>query len=84
MDEEQILATILYRMHWHGYWGGRHTSIENLTHGFPGHLKGKVKKVMDHLLKTNWVIVKPKPDALHISLDTQFKPEICDFINRKT
>ncbi|MEI6102714.1 MAG: hypothetical protein WCP70_02110 [Methanothrix sp.] len=42
-----IKAKILHKLHRHGYWGGRHTSLDNLPKGFEKSLRGEVKEAAE-------------------------------------
>lgn len=78
--DEQIRQTLLRKMLYQGFIGGKHTSYENLPKGFPRGIKKQIEKIVDKLIKEGYFIVKPKPDSLHLSLDpkklTQVKREI--------
>ena len=76
MERARIIKTILFKLDRLGYWGGRHTSIENLTHGFQSHLKKQVKTSLKELVHSGLLITKPKPDSLHVSLNPRYKKEI--------
>ncbi len=83
MDSSKIVKTILLKLDRLGYWGGRHTSIENLTHGFPSHLKKEVKIVLKNLIRSGYLLTKPKPDSLHVSLNPRYTKEILRLIESK-
>ncbi len=83
MKKSKIVKTILLKLDRLGYWGGQHTSVENLPHGFPSHLRGKVKKVVKKMVRSELLITKPKPDSLHVSLNPRKMDEIKDIINNK-
>jgi len=71
-----IQRAIIRKLYKLDYWGGRHTSIDNLQKGFEGHLKGLVKKEAQELLKQGLVLCKPKPDGLHVFLNPRRVDEI--------
>lgn len=67
--DEEIKHTVLRKMLYHGYIGGKHTSIENLPKGFPKDLRKRVSKIIEKMIKEGYFILKPKPDSLHVSLE---------------
>jgi hypothetical protein len=56
-------------MLYHDFIGAKHTSIENIPKGFPKHERKRVLDITKDLAKEGFIIVKPKPDAWHVSLD---------------
>jgi hypothetical protein len=46
MEKEEVKGFIVKKLFQHGYIGGRHTDIENLKKGLPGHFKGNAKKIL--------------------------------------
>ncbi|HLC74849.1 MAG TPA: hypothetical protein VJH88_03255 [Candidatus Nanoarchaeia archaeon] len=77
-----IIANILVRkLAYMGKWGGSHTSFDNLPKGFPGHLRGDVKKVAEQLIKENILLVKPTSYGREVSLNPASKAEIEEMIN---
>ena len=67
-------TAILRNLFFHGYIGGRHTAVENLYHGFPGHLRGEAEKAAGRLLKQGWLIRKPTGYGLQVSIDPRMLP----------
>jgi len=59
-----------------GKWGGSHTSFDNLPKGFPGHLRGDVKKVAEKLIKENILLMKPTSYEKEVSLNPERKADI--------
>jgi len=59
-----------------GKWGASHTSFDNLPKGFPGELRGKVKKEAQLLIKQGLIISKPTSYGMQVSLNPKFKREI--------
>ena len=53
-----IAATLVRKLAYMGKWGGSHTSFDNLPKGFPGHLRGDVKKIAEKLIKENILLAK--------------------------
>ena len=74
--DEDIKRTILRKMLRLGYIGGRHTSIDNLPKGFPKKERGRVKMVVQIMLKEGYFLKRRKPDALHVSLNPRILPRV--------
>ncbi len=67
---------IVKKLFHHGYIGGRHTDMENLKKGLPGHEKGDVKEAAEELIKEDILILKPTSYGKHVYLNPRKKPEI--------
>ena len=75
-SDDEIRKAILRKMLRGEFIGAKHTSIENVPKGFPKSERGNVKKVAEKLVKEGYFICKPKPDALHVSLNPKMLPQI--------
>ncbi len=73
MQNVDIKKVLLRKLAKHGYWGGRHTSFDNLHKGFPKHLGREIKIIAEELIKDNILIPKPTSYGLHVSLNPQMK-----------
>ena len=84
MFKEQYLnvlaATLLNRMFQRGKWGGAHMPADKLQHGVQGHLRGDAKKVIDELIKKNFILSKPTHYGLEISLNPRKQKEILKLV----
>ncbi len=80
--EDEIKRFILRKLVRHRMWMHKHTSIHNLPKGLPDYLRSKreVRKVVDELLKTEFLLSKPTSYGLEVSLNIKKKKEIEDFI----
>jgi hypothetical protein len=76
MEKEQLKGFIVKKLFHHGYIGGRHTDIENLKKGLPGHVKGDAKEAAKELIKEGIIIPKPTSYGLHVALNPQKREEI--------
>ncbi len=76
MEKGQLKGFIVKKLFYHGYIGGRHTDIENLKKGLPGHLKGDIKKAAKELIREQIIITKPTSYGLHVSLNPDKRKEI--------
>ncbi|MCX6673350.1 MAG: hypothetical protein NTY37_06190 [Methanothrix sp.] len=72
----QIKAKILNKLHRHGYWGGRHTSFDNLPKGFEKSLRGVVKEAAEELICEGLLKGKPTSYGIEVSLNPEKKDEI--------
>lgn len=80
MEKEQLKGFIVKKLFHHGYIGGRHTDIENLKKGLPGHVKGDVKEAAKELIKEEILVPKPTSYGLHISLNPAKRKEIDKYL----
>lgn len=76
MEKEQLKSFIVKKLFHHGYIGGRHTDIENLKKGLPGHVKGDIKEAAKELIKEELLITKPTSYGLHVSLNPMKRAEL--------
>lgn len=77
MEIEELKGFIVKRLYRRGYIGGRHTAIEHLQKGLPGHLRGTVSEVVHELVKEELLILKPTSYGLQVSLNPR-KREVID------
>lgn len=76
MEEEELKRFLVKKLFHHGYIGGRHTAIEHVQKGLPGHCKGNVKKAAQELMKEQIILPKTTAYGLHISLNPKKREEI--------
>lgn len=82
MEDEMIVATILYNLRRKRILGGKHTHFDTLKKGFPVHLKGSVGKIAKDLISRKWIVTKPTSYGLQVSLNKNFIKGIEKFIFR--
>lgn len=75
-------AKILYKLMRLVKWEPAHTSIDNLTKGFPKHKRGEIKKLIPGLIKKRLLHVKPTAYGREVSLNVKRKKEIEELISR--
>jgi len=75
-----IRRTIIEKMVKHRIWGGKHASVENVSKGFPPHLKREVLDEIKSLIKEGIIISKPTSYGLQISLNPRMKATIEEII----
>ena len=81
-SKDKIKATILYHLRRKKVIGGVHTPFDTLRRGFPGHLGCDVNKVAKELIKEEFLITKPAPYGLQVSLNKEKLNEIEEFIKK--
>ncbi|XES77822.1 MAG: hypothetical protein ACBZ72_02815 [Candidatus Bathyarchaeia archaeon] len=74
--DKKIRQAILRKMLRQEFIGAKHTSIENIPKGFPKHMRKDVADITRQLNKEGFIIFKPKPDAIHVSLNPKMLPKI--------
>ncbi len=82
MEEEEIVATILYNLRRRKTIGGKHTHFDTLSKGFPSHLGKDIKKIAKDLINHGWIVSKPTSYGLQVSLNKNKMKEIEEFIFR--
>lgn len=76
MDDKEIACALVRKLAYMGKWGASHTSFDNLPKGFPGHVRGDVKKVAEKLIKQNILCAKPTSYGMEVSLNPDRKADI--------
>jgi hypothetical protein len=71
-----IEKAILQKMYEHTFIGEKHTSADNIPKGFPKHLRGKVKKALDKLIRQGYILPKITSYGLEVSLNPRQITEI--------
>ena len=85
MDEDnfnKIKRFILGKLVRKRMWMHKHTSIHNLPKGLPDRLRSskEVRKVVDDLLKTGFLLSKPTNYGLEVFLNIKKRKEIMEFV----
>lgn len=80
MEKEQLKGFIVKKLFHKGYIGGRHTDIENLKKGLPGHVKGDIKEAAQELIKEEILIPKQSSYGLHVFLNPRKRSEIDKYL----
>jgi len=80
MNMDVIAKTILARLYADRIIGGRHTAFENLSKGFPRHLRGEAKETAEWLIRKGFIIAKPTSYGLQVSLNHYRIAEIEEII----
>ena len=63
-------------------WMGKHTNINNMKKGLPGHARDSkvISKVVSELIKKEWLLSKPTHYGLELSLNIKMKKEIEEYL----
>lgn len=74
LNEPQIRAMILFKLHKRGNWGASHTAFDNIKKGFNERDLGKhgtklVDKIAKELIRDGLIIPKPTHYGVQISLN---------------
>ena len=78
-----LKAKVLFKLARFGCYGGKHISLDVLTHGFKPHEKGEVDGIMDELITERWLLEKPAHYGKQVMLNIEFSKEIKAFIRQK-
>ena len=78
MEKEK--AQIIVKLARHRYWGGKHTSIDNLPKGAPRDRWNQIRKFIQDLINEEFLLVKPTKTGRHVSLNPKKNKEICGVI----
>jgi len=77
-----IKAKILFKLARKEIYGGKHLSLDLLKHGFKGHEKGEVDKIVEELTKVGWLLTKPAHYGKQVMINLNHSKEIKDFIKK--
>ncbi len=81
-DDNWVKATLFYHLRRKRVIGGKHTSFDTLRRRFPSHLGKDVKKIAEELIKQGFIITKPAPYGLQVSLNKEKIRKVDEFIFR--
>jgi hypothetical protein len=85
--DDEIKATILFKLHKRGNWGASHTAFDNLHKGFKEADMGKqgikrAETIAKDLIREGWIIPKPTSYGLQIALNPRENQAIITFMRR--
>jgi hypothetical protein len=86
LTEEQIRATILFKLHKRGNWGASHTAFENIKKGFSERDFGKhgtktADKIARDLIREGLIVAKPTHYGMQISLNPRQNEKIISIMS---
>ncbi len=81
---DELKLHILKKLYGQRCWMGKHFSINNLPQGLPSHARNStiIKKAVDELIKSQWLLSKPTHYGLELSLNIHRKKEIEEYIEK--
>ena len=87
LSDEQIKATLLFKLHKRGNWGASHTAFDNLHKGFKEADLGKhgtkrIESLAKELIREGWIIPKPTSYGLQVALNPKESKAIIAFMKR--
>ncbi|MGD0424559.1 MAG: hypothetical protein ABSA92_14055 [Candidatus Bathyarchaeia archaeon] len=87
LSDEQIKATILFKLYKRGNWGGSHTAFDNLKKGWKQEDLGKhglkrIEKLSRELIRQGFIIPKPTNYGPQVSLNPRQNQEIITLMKR--
>ena len=87
LSDNQIKATILFKLHKRGNWGASHTAFDNLHKGFREADLGKhgtrrIETIAKGLIRQGWIIPKPTSYGLQVALNPRENQAILAFMRR--
>jgi len=87
LSDEQLKATLLFKLHKRGNWGASHTAFDNLHKGFKDSDLGKhgtkrIETLAEELIRKNWIISKPTSYGLQVALNPRENEAILVFMRR--
>ncbi len=81
-NDEEIKGKILHKLSRLGKFEHSHTSVDNLSKGFPKDLRGKVKEMVKELKKEGILLRKPTSYGEEVSINSDMKDKIMNYINK--
>jgi len=65
-DDQHIRGFILNKLYLGGYFGKKHTDVDNMPKGYPPEYRGKFPKIIKELKRDGYVTVFPHGSEKHI------------------
>jgi len=81
-SDDEIKGKILHKLTRLGKFKHSHTSIDNLPKGFPKDIRGKIKSCVEELKKDRILFTKPTSYGKEISINTEKKEKIMNYIEK--
>ena len=79
---DEIKGKIMHKLTRMGKFKHSHTSIDNLSKGFPKDIRGSIKYYVDKLIKEELLFVKPTHYGKEVSINTEKKDRIIYYIDK--
>ena len=83
-DIDKFKLHILKKLFDQRCWMHKHFSINNIPQGLPSHARDSkiIKKAVDELIKSNWILSKQTFYGLELSLNINKKKDIEEYIEK--
>lgn len=81
-SDEEIKGKILHKLTRLGKFKHSHTSIDNLPKGFPKDLRGRVKNIVEELLKEEILFRKSTSYGVEVSINLGKRDKIMYYIDK--
>ena len=78
---EEIKGKLLHKLVRFGKFEHSHTAVEHLQKGFPTHLTGRVKEMIQELKKEAILISKPTHYGEQVSINLEKRERMMNYIN---
>lgn len=78
--DREIAKALLRKFYRNNVWGRHHWREDTLSKGFPGHLRGRVKRVAEDLRKKKFLVKRPSSHGYQWYANIKKLKEIEDFI----
>lgn len=87
LSDDQIKATVLFKLYKRGNWGASHAAFDNLQKGFKEedlgkHGKKRIESATRDLVRQGWIILKPAGYGLQVALNPKENQAIIAFMSR--
>jgi hypothetical protein len=87
LSDDEVKATILFKLHKRGNWGASHTALDNLKKGWKESELGKrglkrIDQMAKDLIRFGMIIPKPTSYGLQVSLNPRQSEEMMAFMRR--
>ena len=83
MKYDRVSKAILRKLFYDNRIGAKHLGINDITKGFPSHIKGDVEKQIRKLVKKNLILHHPTSYGMQYSLNPRMIQEIVSIIEQK-
>lgn len=87
LSDDEVKATLMFKLHKRGNWGASHTALDNLIKGWNQSDLGKhglkrVEQMAKELIRQGAIIPRPTSYGMQVSLNPRQSEEIMAFMRR--
>ena len=80
MEKPLIKGKILHKLARYGKFKASHTSIDNIQKGFPKHMRGEIKNIVNEMMREDLLIAKPTKYGKEISINLNNREKVFELI----